>query len=372
MKAIVHIGQSKAGSTSLQSFLLKNRKRLEAGRLHYLRDRLGAGPDIELLVQGMLAAETDLSTNQNRRKITPLRPENAARAVSNWLSRLTECRDQNPDGVFVASCEQLFLWLESPEQIRGLHDVLSGLFDDVTYVCYLRRQEDWIASRYTQSLRAGHILTLEEYTDKQLRQFSAEQRVNLWADTVGKDRMKIRLLESDSLVGGDLITDFLALAGVDNTGFEPPERANESFTPQNAEFARQINLACRSRKGGRNRTEDLRRSIMRSLTDLSTGQDKLRLPQTLVARVRSHYAEENARLAAAWFSDRSELFPARPARDETSEAGSGTETLAATALELMLAGGHQHQPDAGEKPGRKPANRNKAQKARKSKRQAAK
>lgn len=335
MKAIIHIGQSKAGSTSLQSFLLRNQDALREHNIHYLRNRARTGPDIEMLLAGFMESGTDLTSNQIKRMVTPLDTDKADQIIGQWRARIVGCRDANPDGIFVASCEQLFLWLKDAAQIRGLHDFFSELFDDITYVCYLRRQEDWIASRYAQSLRSGHMLTLEEYTQKQMTQFSAEDRVNLWSDVVGAERMNLRLLETDWLTGGDLINDFMALTGVQNTGFEPPERANESFTPQCAEFARQFNMACRDRKGRRKKTEELRRKVMLSLTEQSKGQAKLRLSQAAVDQVRAHYADENARLAAAWFKDRDSLYPAKPATAETDTQTNG-DALAAITLELLL------------------------------------
>ena len=140
--------------------------------------------------------------------------------------------------------------------------------------------------------------TLEEFAQSQLDEVSAEDRINLWSEVVGAERMNIRLLESDWLTGGDLIPDFLALIGIENSGFIPPERANESFTPQCAEFARQFNTACHNRKGPREKTETLRRTVMRALTERSKGQGKLRLPQAWVDQIRNHYADENARIAA--------------------------------------------------------------------------
>jgi hypothetical protein len=372
MKAIIHIGQSKAGSTSLQSFLLRNQEQLRQKNLFYLRNRRWAGPDIELLLTGLLGAGADLTNSHYRRMITPVQPEEADEVLADLRARITKCAEENPGGVFVASCEQLFLWLEDASHIRGLHDFLTGLFDDITYVCYLRRQEDWIASRYSQALRSGHVLTLGEHAQKQMKSFSAEERINLWTSVIGTDRLNLRLLESDWLTGGDLITDFLDLAGIENTGFEPAERTNESFTPESAEFARLINIACRNRKGGKKKTEELRRRVMRSLTEQSTGKDKLRLSPDQVDQVRARYADENARIAADWFPGRETLYPARAARADAGTADTGNETLAAIALELLLTSADSVPGRAGRDPNRKARNRKEAQQARKARRQAAK
>jgi len=373
MKAIIHIGQSKAGSTSLQSFLLRNQETLRQKNLFYLRNRRWAGPDIELLIAGLRAGGADLTTNHYKRMITPVKPEEADEVITDLRARITKCAEENPNGLFVASCEQLFLWLEGADHISGLHSFLTELFDDVTYVCYLRRQEDWIASRYSQALRSGHVLTLDEHTQKQMSSVSAEERVNLWTSVVGTDRLNLRLLESDWLTGGDLITDFMDLTGVENADFESPERTNESFTPQSAEFARLINIACRNRKGAKKKTEELRRRVMRSLTVQSTGRDKLRLTPDQVDRVRAHYADENARLAAEWFPGRETLYPAKAARADTGEtAETGHETLAAIALELLFASTDDMPRRTGRDPNRKARNRKEAQEARKARRQAAK
>ncbi|MBE1285801.1 MAG: hypothetical protein GJ676_20985 [Rhodobacteraceae bacterium] len=347
MKAVIHIGQSKAGSTSLQKFLQINSQALAAEGVHYNRNPEGNSSNVELLLAAFLHSETQLKKGATRQQVQPYRPVQVPEKVAACEQALTELVATHPDGTFVASCEQLFLWLSSPEQVQALDDFLHRYFSDVQYYCYLRRQEDWIASRYAQYLRSGGTFKLNRYVQNQLETVSIEKDLERWETVVGRGNLHVRLLESDYLLDRDLATDFLSCIGLENTGYQSPSSLNESFTPPVAEFARLVNLSNKSEPSKDHETT--RRQMMKVLTQLSQGQSKLRLSAEQTATVRSSYEASNERIRARYFPERAELFPPKPTSTDTSDPSVSRREMGDIALHatsLLMSGNRNRKAKA--------------------------
>ena len=64
---------------------------------------------------------------------------------------------------FIASSEFLGSYGRPVSFIDALDRWLRARFSEVEYLVYLRRQEDWLVSTYSQRVRAGEMASLGEF-----------------------------------------------------------------------------------------------------------------------------------------------------------------------------------------------------------------
>lgn len=310
MKAIVHIGDPKTGTTSIQNFLYRNAARLAQRGIRYHRNVPRHASQFEypmaaLARSGTLPARASTRLRFNARTVDEARANylHYADALKQWPQRYKE-----PSAVF--SSEHFAAWLQTPEQVAQADRMLRDAFSEVRYILYIRRQDDLVVSRYSELLRQGNDETLDQFLGHAVKSLSHLKKVTRWEQTVGRDRLDVRLLEPDALVNGDLISDFCEACGIDETGLNRPPRANESLSAPGAEALRSLNTQIPEMlpEGGRN---PLRKHLVRSVFTLSADAPKLRLTAEQQARVQAAVQHSNEELRRSFFPDRKTLFASR-------------------------------------------------------------
>jgi hypothetical protein len=194
---IVHVGLRKAGSTSIQNFLHKNENALRGLSIEY------PGP----------------------RKLTR----------NNHLALAREIRGQTPvdagGGVLreiavhwrVAAADTMILSAEAFEECETSEAVKLGALrrtpdEAVIIVLILKDLVDLMWSSYAQMVKVGvKTHDFDAFFDKRIvdRRVDYFATASRWADAFGWDNLRVRLLDRDHLLNGDLIDDFLGIAGVD-------------------------------------------------------------------------------------------------------------------------------------------------------------
>lgn len=338
MRAIVHIGMPKSGTTSIQRFLQGQAAGLAARGAAYARVPNG-GPvppqdaHVELGIVQFARAGKPVPDAGTRLSYAIDDPEAHRAFAERYAEALDAALAARAEKTWIFSVEHVGAWTHTADEARALDSWLSERFGEVRYVLYLRRQEDWILSNYSQALRMGSTSELEDYAAK-LRISNYDARVFAWAEAVG-DRFDLRLLEPDALVDGDLIADFAAAAGVDAAGLPRPGRANESFSVAAAAFLRQLNGTIPQRvKEGRVRNP-LMRGIQQRLTRWYAGDRKLALSEAEIARIRAANAAANEAIRTRFFPGRAELFPPRPPAEP--QPAPTPEEMGRIGIDLVLA-----------------------------------
>ena len=155
MRCILHIGTEKTGSTAIQQFLYDNTDALRSQRVHICQS---AGEGNNRLLSGAFMDEEkqdDFLKGLNHKDIKTRR---------RWKTRVLkrfekEARKaQKKCDVFIVSSEHFHSRLFSLVEVAALAEFLTPLFDEIEVICYLRRQDQMAVSRYSQALRAGHVL----------------------------------------------------------------------------------------------------------------------------------------------------------------------------------------------------------------------
>ncbi|TYB90221.1 hypothetical protein [Oceaniovalibus sp. ACAM 378] len=305
MKAIIHIGMPKAGSTTIQECLWANRDTLLENGVVYSRMRQGQTPNREIWYAALLLSGADLGARTYRSRFGRHNPDEIAGVVEQYANHLDETAKRDDLRLYVASSEHLY-HLERDGAIEALDRFLHARFDEVHYVAYLRCREDFLLSRYSQHLRSGGTLQFDQYLDEQLTDDFAAP-VDRWVKAVGADRITLRLLEPDALTGGDLVTDFLTLLNVPPTKMVQVPRQNEAFSAKAAVIARAVNEEL-SRDGA---NQMARRAILRHVRISGQSDPRLTLNQDQRDRICAATSDANEKLRLAFFPDRDFLFTPR-------------------------------------------------------------
>lgn len=301
MKAILHIGTGKTGSTSIQEYMFVNRKSLLEQGIFY-SEALGLKNHRRLPA---IFQNDDKPENyyKDRGLLTP-KDRRAAKEIW-WREFQNELMQAGSCARCLISAEHLSQ-LDN-EEVKALHNRLAPLFEEVRVLVYLRDPVDYAVSMYDTALKIGSpnmrpaAPALGGPTDY-------ARILQAWSEVFGKEHMNVRLFDRSELVGGDILQDFAHTAEIETEGFASVDVKNPSLGILGQELLLQINRRLpKYRKDGR--PNKIRGDIATVLERfLSIGPR--RVPdQDLIAAYGSTYAASNEWVRANFFPDRTRLFP---------------------------------------------------------------
>jgi hypothetical protein len=314
MKCIVHIGTEKTGTTTIQSFLHLNRKRLrdEQGVAYLGKPKVRNHHHLAQMCRedGVITREmgyADVSEVVAKR-------ESMAAAMKREV-------DELPAHVHtvILSSEYFQSRLSRRENVQNLQEILAPIFEDIQILCYLRRQDEVAVSRYSTKLRAGFanpdILTL----GAQRAFYNYLSLVKRWARVFGWDAFECAVFDRSSLYQGDLLQDFGRRVGIthDSKSLVIPELMNESLSGAGQNFYCHANRFLMGSDGKRDNYPRLRISVKRFVNRYYSG--KSRLPtRTEAADFYDEFREDNCRIAQRMlgreqlFEENFDNYPAQP------------------------------------------------------------
>lgn len=326
MKAIVHIGAPKTGSSTIQEFLFRNTDALATRGFRFRRNVEGRGSQYEYPLAALASIDRLLPgrEEQTRYSSTDLAAHKAKGAAA--MAELAGSRAGWGEPAALFSSEHILPWLRTVTEVQALDQIFATHFDEVRYVLYLRNQEDLIASEYSEALKRGSNQRLQAVIGPWLQWMDHEPRVRLWEQAVGRARFDLRLLDPTFLTDGDLLTDFAGACGFALDGLEIPARVNESLSAPAAECLRILNERVPELLHDA-RPNPLRKGYVNHLTALTPADaPKLSLTAGQRAQVQATLGVSNERLRRDFFPQRDSLFaptsdrPAPPREDILEQA----------------------------------------------------
>lgn len=207
-RLFLHIGAHKTGTTALQQNLHQNRVLLgvcgvsyvsspTAGHLH---PYLGPVANGRLLPDGFMVLDPD-----------------------GLVSRM-----QMADRDLVVASSENFSFFFHKAPVEALEQLLRPLFDEITIVSYLRRQDRHAVSHHQEGAKPhrqaegdlwGHAPTaLPEPSPQQDLYLDYDRRLGLWADVFGAENILLRVYDRGQLKAGDIFADFLSVIGLNISG----------------------------------------------------------------------------------------------------------------------------------------------------------
>jgi hypothetical protein len=209
---------------------------------------------------------------------------------------LSEAFTGTTSRIAILSNEHCSSRLQNRAEVQTLHDMLQPYFDRMFIVVYLRRQDEFLLSTYSTSVKTGlrWPLALPAKDSKRDRRYDYWKLLSRWADVFGRDAMICRRFERSALKGDDVVEDFLETVGVENDpAFERPPNKNESLDAVSLEFLRLMNGYIGSRGPLRFRLHQL-------LAKIGKGP-LLTLPAEELAEFMGALRESNRRVAEEYF-----------------------------------------------------------------------
>ncbi|MFA6900010.1 MAG: hypothetical protein WC256_07360 [Desulfurivibrionaceae bacterium] len=216
---ILHIGQSKTGTTAIQHFLAANRSVLRSMGILY--------PDIRNRGVCLGATDHNLVAWSLIGKISPI-----GVPFKDFLEGVeAELRQYSTLHTVILSAEAFLgephiwdfdseeLWRQANQQkIQTLHRLLQG--HEVSVLVYLRRQDYWVNSAFNHIVKVEGLVgrclysNIQELTEHLAPRLNYAQELRAWGEHFGRDAMVVRPYEKSQLVDGDAVSDFLVRIGL--------------------------------------------------------------------------------------------------------------------------------------------------------------
>lgn len=297
MRFLLHIGQSKTGTSAIQAFLTLNRQALiERGVLYPALQKGSLSVDL-----GSHNAFADALSGLSRYPYL---------SADEYMSSFREQAERFGCHTILLSAEHFFggeprIWdIESAEQYFALYraklNKLHALIGDdpVEIIVYLRSIREWLASAVGQTVRTERLISKKRIYRNDA-QFLALARpvldysglLDIWVSETKPDKITIIPYRRSQLLRGSSIADFLSRAGLDTFDFpygsedlqvnssltrewlEVKKRLNETPKSKTAERVAIRCLEDLSRTSGFSATYQLDRAIADDVTALEAEQD---------------------------------------------------------------------------------------------------
>lgn len=303
MDLILHIGTGKTGSTSIQGFLRANAETLlERGVIFPESIGLRNQRKLPAIVQNNAAADGFLRANGI------IGPEGQRRTKAAWAARFEEEIATSDARLCIVSAEHLSQL--NHDEVRRLRDLLSRMFSEIQILVYLRDPVEYAVSMYDTALKVGGLQTGPK-RPKRGSETDYKAVLSPWGDIFGYERLKVRLFDRNELLDGDVISDFMEAAELDESGLRRPQQdGNPSLNLLGQEVMKQLNRKL-PRFLGDGRPNPQRGQIHRVLEKHFQGGEKFSPSQELVDAYAKTLAEPNEWIRKQFFPDRSVLFPPR-------------------------------------------------------------
>lgn len=214
MRAYLHIGTEKTGSTTIQAFLNDARQEL-ADKSIFVPASLGQINHRKLPVFAYPAEFQDDFTSSEGINDAERRLSKVAEWKDQFQSEVEQAQKRGLDTI-VLSSEHLQSRLSAPVSVAALRDYLLGLVKDIKVVLYIRHPYATAVSLFSTAIKTGSKIDTmftpnTPYIENLVHHKNTIER---WGDVFGYDNLTVRIFEREALVNHSLIEDFQVQCGV--------------------------------------------------------------------------------------------------------------------------------------------------------------
>jgi hypothetical protein len=308
-KIFLHIGLEKTGTTTLQFTMALNQRLLR--NYGYFFPTTLEGSTSNHIGLALCAASPEAASDLGQYAGLTNRA-----AYSAFLERYPKqmARELIRSGCHTAilSNEHCSSRLTTIAEIAKLYRIVASVAPQIRVVIYLRRQDELVASHYSNFVRSG--ATREFEFPQNIGWLDYLNLLEMWADVFGRENLSIRIFEREQMKGGDLLADFCSTIGFSRYDELPRlEDQNRGLDVYTLEFLRRFNACAPSCSTSARRS---RGDIEDALAAIST-RDSLRPSGEAAAAFLDQFAASNAEVARR-FLNREDgiLFRSGPLRDQ--------------------------------------------------------
>lgn len=339
MKAIVHIGTEKTGTTTIQECLFQNQKKLSKKGFHFLQC---AGDRNNRAVAAHCMNDDKFDDFYKQLSISTR--EQKAVFKADFLGRFREELTSLPSKIHtvVISSEHFHSRTASQAETDRVRDFLAPFFSDIEIVCYLRDQVATLGSFYSTAVKSGSSESFESFANRCAPHnvyYNHATMLGHWAQSFGFDALRVQVFENRAFLNGRLLDDFCsrldpALVGKLDTDVVT---LNESLNFTGQLLGRAINkiLPVYNEDGSVN---SLRPMCQQVIYEECKGKGQ-QPPPAMQQRIYDDFASSNEQVRRLYFAERASLFPAPTLDERINELD---ETQFANALTNILALVEEH------------------------------
>ncbi|XOV79158.1 MAG: hypothetical protein ACFHVJ_19950 [Aestuariibacter sp.] len=216
-KLILHIGSHKTGTSAIQKALVENKRALKKNGWRLFHQM----PNGKSYPKGSCSSWVDFEGSGEFFK---------ASVNENLFDELGKL-----PGSHILSSEELS-WLFDEDQISLFCQNLKSIYDQITVIVYLRRQDKQLVSHYQQGFKFTHstarrffgneISPLPNYSERFDKYLDYFTRIGFWAKSVGESNLKVRIFEPEYLHNDGVVADFFSICDIPLCTVD--ERVNEA------------------------------------------------------------------------------------------------------------------------------------------------
>tara|TARA_B110000483_G_scaffold137277_1_gene164136 strand:- start:4468 stop:6093 length:1626 start_codon:yes stop_codon:yes gene_type:complete len=244
LKAIVHIGTEKTGTTSIQRYLYQNRAKLKGAGFYFLQS---AGKRNNQALPAYCLDENRPDDYFRNQRIQTLKQRQEFKRL------FIKAFDSEIRGLprhvttVIMSSEHFHSRIRTEAELDNLSELLTPYFDEIKIVCYLREQATTCKSYYSTHLKSGGTDSFSEFLGRCRPEnvyFNYHEMLANWERGFGFESLDVSLFLQERFLNGDLLDDFTAKIDATLVGAlnKPNEVENESFTPFGQALARAVNI----------------------------------------------------------------------------------------------------------------------------------
>lgn len=223
MRAILHIGTEKTGTTSFQEFCHQNREALLMQKVFYPTN-LGVRNHRQIATYAL-----DLGSGDDGLRQLNLKSEDDIEAFRDSVKRkLEEQIAQTPDAeVWILSSEHFHSRLDHRDQILRVKTLLDPLFDDIEVHLHLRPQIDVAVSLTSTQTRVGGTVRRPFFDRPKPNQlyYNYNLLVQAWEDVFGERNVHLLAFRKTPSFLGFMESHL----GLDFSDMPVPARVNEAI-----------------------------------------------------------------------------------------------------------------------------------------------
>ncbi len=327
MKLVCHIGTPKTASTFLQNTCAANPKWLQKNSILY-PDMLTPSPNHISLFYANSRSLHDFAKDYGLKSL-----EDVADFRRRLSAKVAKQVRKAPKGIdtMLMSSENLTGNLIDPQSVQRLKEFLDPHFDEIQIVMYARRQDDAILSMYGEFMRRGFSdRTFEQFVKKALSPHTQvpylyyRRILTPWIEAFGRDAITVRKFDRQSLLGGDILTDFFAqVLGTDTaadfSALTASEDDNVGLSGPVLEFLRLMYPSMSFRKNGQ--ANPLRARLAPYINKLPA-EPRPRMSTEQSRKIMRYFRPANTWLKSTFFADQEgPLFPAKGRPGEKGNLG---------------------------------------------------
>ena len=316
-KLYLHIGTEKTGTTSIQSFLDKNRGVLSDNGFHLLAC---GGKKNQRAIPSYCMADDHYDDYFLEHQIDNIEKKQKFRKkIYEDFNEEMNSLDGSVHSVIISS-EHFHSRLKSNAEVERFKQLISDYFSEIEIICYLREQCSLVSSSYSTAILAGSnkdFTSFLRYCSPDNSYYNYDFLLKRWSDVFSPECLNVRILSKGELYNNSLIDDFCMAINERLLSFTDKQInvENQSLSSLGLRIGRAIN--CKHPRYGLVGVNKVRAAVMTMLLkSFSGGGVQVSLEQQ--QQIQALFKESNQKVADEYFKGRDVLFPVQPLPAENS------------------------------------------------------